>query len=85
MTTEELDKQAEVEKIKTALRHSGCRDWSFCTAKKKIQEDKTKKEKKNVKRKIQSQHLPYVKGLSEATARIMMKYEITCVFKLGMH
>ena len=73
---------------KAVLRQCGYPDWAFKTAEKKMQEEMTKKKKVEKNKNPESTScrlvvLPYVKGLSETTARIMMKYERTCAFKPG--
>ena len=52
-----------------------------------MQEDKTKKKKKDERKKNAESTsgrlltLPYIKGLAETTARIMKKYGRMCAFK----
>ena len=89
---EETDRQAEMDNIKTTLRQCGYPDWAFKAVEKKLQEGKTKKRTKEEKKgNAESSSdgrlllLPYVKRLSETTARAMKKYGRTCAFKSGTH
>ena len=81
LTTKELDRRAEVDNIKTALRQCRYLDLAFTTMQEKMQENKIKEKKKDERKKnLESTSgklvvFPYVKGLSETTARIMKKYE----------
>ena len=56
LTTEEADRQAEMDNIKTALRQCGYPDWAFKSVEKKVQEEKTKKRKKGEKKRMESHH-----------------------------
>ena len=75
------DGQAKFDNIKTALRQCGYPDWAFKTVEKKMMEDKSTKKRKDARNKTPEstsgrlEVLPYVKGLSETTGRIMKKYE----------
>ena len=47
VTTEELDRQVEIDNIKTALRQCDYLNWAFKAVEKKMREEKTKKKKKD--------------------------------------
>lgn len=87
ITTEE-DRKAEMEHIKSALRLCNYPDWAFDKVESMMKEkkDKSKKKKdKNLKNEKSTPGkiivLPYVKGLSEAAARVFKKANVTVCFK----
>ena len=51
LTTDELNRQAKIENIKTALIQCGYPDWAFKAVEKKMEEDETKKKKKDERKK----------------------------------
>ena len=87
LTSTAEDKATEILNIKTALRACNYPDWSFEKVERKMREskDKTKKKSKDAKTDHKKNSklvvLPYVKGLSEAAARILQKFDTTACFR----
>ena len=90
LITEDEDKRTEIENVKKALRLCQYPDWTF----KRVEEQmKSKKDDQKIKKKNNDKTkqdnntrsfsitLPYVKGLSEATARIFKKYNRSTCFR----
>ena len=79
LVTNEEDKKAEMEHVKTALRTNGYPEWMFAIPKKKDKNDKDKNKGTNTKK--PNIGLPYLRDISETLHRVFRKHGVNIYHK----